>query len=129
MTPRITVAGRMLSVPRGILARLFRHPIDVPLAHVVSIEVADPHFVKRLNKGIRVTGIQIPGVMTVGSYRHDGQVTWWDVGRGSEAVVITLRDEPFARLVLRVDDPGATREQLDLAIAADRLPDQALDQG
>jgi hypothetical protein len=68
--------------------------------------------------GIRVAGIQLPGVMTAGIFRRDGELSWWDVRRGSGAIVLTLRDERFARVVVEVDDPTETLRWLDEALGS-----------
>ena len=73
------------------------------------------------NKGIRLAGIQLPGLTTSGIYRHDGQLTWWDVGRGGSALVVTLHDERLTRVIVDVDDPGVMRE-LEQALADAALP-------
>ena len=96
--------------------------VDVPLLHVVSVNAAEPHDVKRWNKGIRLADIQIPGLMTSGIYRQDGQLVWWDVGRGTKAIVITLHDERFTRAVVEVDDPADALRMLDQALADAALP-------
>jgi hypothetical protein len=77
--------------------------------------------VKRWNKGVRLAGIQLPGLMTSGVYRQGGQLTWWDVRRGSSALVVTLHDERLTRVIVDVDDPGVMRE-LEQALADAALP-------
>jgi hypothetical protein len=88
----------------------------VPLAHVRSVDIADQQDVKRWNKGVRLVGIQIPGLMTSGIFRHDGRLTWWDVGRDSRAIAIEFRDERLTRAVIEVDDPAAVLRTLDQAL-------------
>ena len=110
MTARVSIDGGRLRIHRTGVARWFGSSVDVPLAHVDSVSAADPHEVKRWNKGIRLAGIQLPGQMTSGVYRHEGQLTWWDVGRGDSALVVTLHDERLTRVIVEVDDPGVLRE-------------------
>ncbi len=93
-------------------------PVDVPLVHVFVVRAADTQDVKRWNKGVRLAGIQIPGLITSGVYRQDGQLVWWDVGRGTKAIVITFRDERLAKAIVEVDDPAAVMRTLDRAITA-----------
>lgn len=124
MTAQVSIADRRLSIRRRGVARWVGAAVDVPLAHVVSVTPADPHDVRRVNKGIRLAGFQIPGLMTSGLYRQGGRLTWWDVGRGDTAIVITLRDERWASVVVEVDDPlalmGALHDAVARAVAASR---------
>jgi hypothetical protein len=121
VTARVSIEDGRLRIHRTGVARWFGAPVDVPLSHVDSVSAADPHEVKQLNKGIRLAGIQLPGLTTSGIYRHDGQLTWWDVGRGGSALVVTLHDERLTRVIVDVDDPGVMRE-LEQALADAALP-------
>jgi hypothetical protein len=106
--------GRLKVKSLGV-ARWLGSSVDVPLAHVDSVSAADPDELKSWNKGVRLAGIQLPGV-TSGTYRHDGQLTWWDVGRGGGALVIALHDERLSRVIVELDDPDFKR-QLEQALA------------
>lgn len=117
MTARVDAADGQLRIHRAGVARWIGSSVDVPLAHVDSVGAADPHEVKRWNKGIRLAGIQIPGLRASGIFRQGEQLTWWDVGRSGKAVVITLRDERLTRVVIEVDDPAAVIEELAQALA------------
>ena len=57
---------------------------------------------------MRAPGTHIPGVFAAGTFHKDGEKIFWDVRDATRAVVIELRDESFARLVLEVEDPEAT---------------------
>ena len=121
MTARVSLKDGRLRIHRTGIARWFGVPVDVPLAHIVSVRAADPAEVKRWNKGIRLAGIQLPGLTTSGIYRHGGQLTWWDVGRGGSALVVTLRNERLTRVIVEVGDPGVMRELVQ-AVADAALP-------
>jgi hypothetical protein len=121
VTASVSIRDGRLRIHRTGVARWFGSSVDVPLAHVDSVSSADPHEVKRWNKGIRLAGIQLPGLMTSGVYRHGGQLTWWDVGRGGSALVVTLHDERLTRVIVEVGDPGVMRE-LEQALADAALP-------
>jgi hypothetical protein len=113
MTAHVSVQDGRLRIQRTGVGRWLGASVDVPLAHVVSAGAADRDDVSRWNKGIRLVGIQVPGLMTSGVYRQGGQLTWWDVRRGGNAIVITFRDERLARAVLEVDDPAAVLRLLE----------------
>ena len=122
MTARISIQDGRLRIHRTGVARWFGPSVDVPLPHVTSVSAADPHDVKT---GVRLAGIQLPGLMTSGIYRHGGQLSWWDVGRGSDALVITLRDERLTRVAVEVRNPAAVVQELDQALADAAPPSEA----
>jgi hypothetical protein len=103
----VLIDGRRLRVQRSGVGRWLGRPVDVPLGHVSSVAEAEPAEARRWSHGIRIAGIQIPGVITAGLFRQDGRLAWWDVRRGRNVLVITLRDERIAKLVIEVDDPAA----------------------
>jgi hypothetical protein len=94
----------------------FKSRIKVQLDHVTGIRrLADDE--GWLAGGLRMPGTCLPGVIKAGSYyrqskRKTGEWSFWDVGRMENALVIELRDEKYARLVLEVKDPEATLEML-----------------
>ena len=81
--------------------------LEIPLAHVVGAEV-DPEVAQEWRKGIRASGTHVPGVITAGTFYQEGERVFWDVHDPEKTVVIQLRDERYARLVIEVDDPPAT---------------------
>ncbi|MBF6480530.1 hypothetical protein, partial [Nocardia cyriacigeorgica] len=95
--------------------------LEIPLANVRGATV-DPGVVKE-SKGIRAPGTYLPGVITAGTFYTGGERVFWDVRDASRAVVIELRDERYARLIIQVDDPRATVDLIDQAIPPSR-PDR-----
>ena len=81
--------------------------LEIPLAHVVGAEV-DPEIAREWHKGIRAGGTHVPGVITAGTFYRDGERVFWDVHDPERAVMIQLRDERYARLVIQVENPHAT---------------------
>jgi hypothetical protein len=92
----------------------FKSRIDVPLEHVVEIRrLKDDE--GWLAGGLRMPGTCLPGLIKAGSYyrwsqRKTGEWSFWDVGKRDRAVVVELRNEKYARLILEVEDPDATVE-------------------
>ena len=80
--------------------------LTIPLANVRGA-TADPGIGKE-PRGVRIPGTWIPGVLTAGTFQRDGVRVFWDVHDPADAVVIELRDERFARLIIQVADPRAT---------------------
>ena len=91
-----------------------RRRITVPLAHVRGA-TADPG-VSRESAGVRSPGTYVPRVITAGSYRKDGEWTFWNLRASRQAVVVELTGERFRRLVLGVDDARAVAEQVERAL-------------
>jgi hypothetical protein len=63
-------------------------------------------------------GTNLPGVITAGTYRvlGTGERNFWDVCRKEKALVFELRDEPYTRLIVEVEDPFTTIEKVRRAI-------------
>jgi len=112
----VEIAGDDLVVTMTGLDRFWslRRRIAVPLAHVRGA-TADPG-VGREPAGIRSPGTYVPRVITAGSYRRDGEWTFWNLRASQQAVVVELTDERFRRLVLGVDDARAVAEQVERAL-------------
>jgi hypothetical protein len=81
--------------------------LEIPLAHVVGAEV-DPEIAREWHKGIGAGGTHVPGVVTAGTFYQEGERVFWDVHDPEQTVVIQLRDERYARLVIEVENPHAT---------------------
>ncbi len=81
--------------------------LEIPLSHVVGAEV-DPEIAREWHKGIRAGGTHMPGVITAGTFYQEGERVFWDVHDPKKTLVIQLRDERYARLVIEVEDPLAT---------------------
>ena len=58
-------------------------------------------------KGWRLSGTEIPGLLTAGTFLHAGKRVFWDVHHPDHAVVIALRHEHYDELVVEVEDPAA----------------------
>ncbi len=89
--------------------------LEIPLSHVVGAEV-NPEIAREWRKGIRAPGTHVPGVITAGTFHQDGERVFWDVHDPEKTVVIQLRDERYARLVIEVDDPHATAAAIQEAL-------------
>lgn len=101
------VEGRLVVELNG-LDRLWalKSRLRIPLEHVRGAS-ADPGMIHE-PKGLRVGGTHVPGVITAGTFHQEGDRVFWAVKDAAKAVVVELRDERYARLVLQVDDPRAT---------------------
>jgi hypothetical protein len=113
----VSIEGDMLTVVMHGLDKLWsmKSQLDIPLAHVRAA-AADPTIVHE-SKGWRGPGGNVPGVLTAGTFHQHGELIFWDVHHGDNAVVIDLEHEHFERLVIEVDDPQTTVQLIERAIA------------
>jgi hypothetical protein len=85
--------------------------LEIPLANVRGV-TADPGAITE-PKGLRTSGTHMPGVITAGTFRVDGERIFWDVRDPAKAVVIELHDERYARLIVQVENPRTTVELIE----------------
>jgi len=93
----------------------FKSRIEVPLEHVAG---ARP-WLKEVDgkwRGLRAPGTAWPGVIVAGTYHGNGEHVFYDVHNFDNAIVIDLRDEWYARLVVEVADPEAVLRQFQPAV-------------
>ena len=119
----VELAQDILIVHVQGMDRLFalRSRLEVPLSHVEGAE-ADAQEARRRWHGILERGMWVPGPITTGTYFQEGERVFWDVHDPQKTVVIRLRDERYARLVIEVEDPEATVARVNEAVSAsDRI--------
>ena len=83
--------------------------LSIPMSHVKTVAI-DDDVVDQL--GLRAPGVHLPGVFAAGTYFHDGdrQFVYWH--EDEIAVVITLTDEKYDRIILGVPGSKAEAEAL-----------------
>jgi len=113
----ITIGAGVMTVVMQGFDKLWsmKSQLDIPLEHVRGA-LFDPAIVHE-SKGWRGPGSNLPGVITAGTFHQHGELIFWDVHHGDNAVVIDLEHDTFSRLVVEVDDPLATVELIQHAIA------------
>ncbi|GGT13622.1 hypothetical protein [Streptomyces purpureus] len=104
---RITVENTTLVVTVEGLDKLWalKSRLEIPLVNVRGA-THDPGIIRE-RKGVRAPGTHLPGVITAGTWHHEGERIFWDVRIPAKAIVIELADERYTRLVVEVDDPRA----------------------
>jgi hypothetical protein len=90
--------------------------LEITLAHVVGAEI-DPEVAQGWRKGLRAPGTHVPGVITAGTFYQEGERVFWDVHDPEKTVVIHLKDDLYARLVIEVNDPPATAAAIQRALS------------
>jgi hypothetical protein len=120
--PRIALAVEdghlVVRLGRRDAAFAFRRSISIPLTDISQVTTAPRNAVRR--GGVRLPGTEIPGVIRAGSFGRKPSREFWDVRRGETVLVIdTISRDPYARLVLEVDDPAGTATWLRSASGSD----------
>lgn len=105
----ITFEGSNLALEVQGLDKLWslRSRLTIPLAHVRDIQ-REPEAARRWFQGFKLAGSHIPGVLTAGTFYHDGGLVFWDVHDPEGAIAIDLQDERYQRLVVEVEHPDDT---------------------
>lgn len=80
--------------------------LRIPLAHVARAE-AEPEVPWEVWRGLRVPGVNVPGVRFYACY-----------GRRDKTLVISLKGETYERLITEVDDPVKVAETINAAVGA-----------
>ena len=82
----------------------FKSSLEIPLVHIAGVRV-DAEAARGWYHGIKMPGTNMPGVITAGTFYHDGKRVFWDVHHPEKTIVIDLDDERYQQLVVEVDDP------------------------
>jgi hypothetical protein len=62
-------------------------------------------------KGLRMPGTEIPGLIAAGTFYKNGR-NFWDVSNKKNAIVITLREHYYKKLIIEVENPELTMHEL-----------------
>jgi hypothetical protein len=105
---RIEVTGGRLKIEVLGWDKLwaFKSRLEFPGEHVIGARPWD----KEKDggwRGFRAPGTSLPGVIVAGTYHGHGEHVFYDVHDFRGAIVIELRDEWYARLVVQVAEPAA----------------------
>jgi hypothetical protein len=93
-----------------------RSHLVIPIQHVIRV-YADSHIAESWWKGLRLAGTHLPGVIAAGTFYHHGNWVFWDVHNPENAVVVDLRDERYAKLIVEVPDPADTVARLQTVLS------------
>ena len=93
----------------------FKSSLEVPLPHIAGVR-RDPDAARGWYHGLKMPGTNVPGVITAGTFYHDGKRVFWDVHRPENTIVIDLHDERYNQLVVEVADPQAAVKLIHTAL-------------
>ena len=96
--------------------------ITVPLVHVEGADY-NPATAKALYHGPKLMGVGVPGRGTFGLYVGEPEpgepsLTLWDVSDPNTAIVIRLAHEKYKSIVVGVDNPEQTVQNINAAVTA-----------
>lgn len=89
----------------------FKKEISIKKANITSIYQNEEE-IKRV-KGLRIPGTHLPFVITAGTYYpFKGGTEFWDVCNKKNAIIITLENDKYTRIVVEVEHPEETIRML-----------------
>jgi len=91
--------------------------LEIPIEHIKAVR-ADPEIAKSRRRGFRMLGTHVPGVITSGTFRQEGDTIFWNVHRPENVIVIELHDERYAKLVIEVAEPSVAVATINNALSA-----------
>jgi hypothetical protein len=80
--------------------------LEIPLQHLAGVR-ADPKIARGWWHGLKLIGTDMPGVLWAGTFYQQGKRIFWDVHDPEKTIVIDLRHEKYAELIVEVADPAA----------------------
>jgi len=106
---KVELDAHGLRVRMGPWERLgaFHADVDVPVRCLVGAAVVADVWPQL--RGVRAPGTGLPGVIMLGTTRHDGVKDFCVVRRHGPGLVVELRQHEFARLLLSLEAGEATR--------------------
>jgi hypothetical protein len=83
--------------------------LEFPLEHVAGVRRWDKakDGAWWVFRGFRAPGTNLPGVIIAGTYHRKGEHVFYDVHDFDHTIVIELKDEWYARLVVQMAEPEA----------------------
>jgi hypothetical protein len=105
-----------LTLFEQMLAVRFNKLWQIPLAHITRVTTAFPQ--KRCLE-LRAPGIFFPGVIKAGTYYTDQGKDFWYVTQDTNYLTIELKDEPYKRIILTLDNNESWQQTLS-QLSADR---------
>jgi hypothetical protein len=95
-----------------------RSRLEIPLAHITEVE-ANADQIGRWWHGLKILGTDVPGLLGAGTFYYHGEIVFWDVHNPSSAIIVSLDHERYKKLIVEVEDPAATVDRLQRAIAGE----------
>jgi hypothetical protein len=82
----------------------FKSSLEIPVTHITNV-YADPNYAMNWLDGFKLIGTSIPTIFRAGTFYQDGELVFWDVHHAEDTIVVELKHEQLAKLVIEVSDP------------------------
>ncbi len=92
-----------------------RSTLRIPLAHIASVQTAEGAE-RGWFDGLKLAGTALPGVITAGTFYQHGELVFWDVHDGQNAIRIALVHERYKELIVEVAEPSVTVRSITAAL-------------
>jgi hypothetical protein len=98
----------------------FKGHVTIPLKHVEKIEKNTEPLMDFRHAAFGIGTIFANRIQT-GSFSEDGEKSFWDVRDPQKAILITLKDEEYSKIIAEVEDPMKTIGEVQTALAKIQL--------
>lgn len=108
MTTIVFDQQNMILTVEGIDKLLsFKGSITIPLAHVANVKLNTEPLMDFKHAAFGV-GTIFAGRIQAGSFKEAGEKSFWDVRDPKKAILISLKDEKYSKLIVEVEKPEET---------------------
>lgn len=94
--------------------------LEFPLDHIAGAH-ADPYIAQVIARNWvnrrNFLNAYVPGLLRAGAVYEDGDCIFWEVHNPEKTIIVYLEDEPFAKLIIEVNDPAAAISLIEKAIS------------
>lgn len=84
----------------------FESQIKVEKQNIISAAQSQDEFTWWI--GWKIPGTQLPGIITAGTYIKKGERNFWDVSNKKNAIVVTVQNSSYHKLIIEVENPTET---------------------
>jgi hypothetical protein len=99
-----------------LLAVRFNKVWQIPLSHITQVTTDFPE--KRRHE-LRAPGAFFPGVIKTGTYYTDQGKEFWYVTQNGNYLSLELKDEPYKRIVLTLDNNESWQQTLSQSVSVE----------
>ena len=106
MNVTVDQQGLRVTLSRPERLGAFHGDVSVPVSGLVSAQAVGD--VSQHLRGVRAPGTGVPGVLMLGTTRYDGKRDFCSVHRHDPGLVVELRNQEFARILVSLPHAEAT---------------------
>ncbi len=92
-----------------LLAARFKKLWQIPLSHITQVTTAKP---EKRRYQLRAPGSFFPGLIKAGTYYTDQGKEFWYVTQAENYLTLEVKDEPYKRIVLTLDNNESWQQTL-----------------